>query len=146
MENYFQSKENFNKSKAYFLQVIFQKKSRKQSLSHTVHNSYKYYLLLATGTIFSFTPSIFLMISSFTSLPFTFSLFSHPHCLLSLTLVSSLSTYFSLYMSLFSPFLFPPITPFSDKVLFFFPHKSVNSSLTIWYFGIYQTNCTRIFF
>ena len=113
-----------------------------------MNNSYKYYLLLATGNNIFFH-AFNLSHDKIFHLSFLYFFFLlTPHCLLSLTLVSSLSSYFSLYLSPFSPFLFPLVTPFSDKVFifYFFPHKSVNSFLTIWYFGIYQTNCTRIFF
>ena len=88
--------------------------------------SKKYYLLLVQETIFSFVPLVFLIVSSLTfSLSFVFSLFSHPHCHLLWSL--------------------PSVTPFFDKIFIFRPHQSVNSSIIIWHFGIYQIICTRLF-
>ena len=138
--------ENSYKNKVYFLQVVFQKKKKigKQSLSHKVRNSYKYYLLLTQEKIFSFTHLAFLTINSLTSSP-PFVFFSLYTPSLSPPLISSLPIDFSLYLplfSFFSLFLLPSITPFFNKVFFFAPHRSVNSSITI--FSIYQTLCTGL--
>ena len=114
------------------------------SLSHTMHNSYKYYLLWTQEKIFSFAHSTFLTINSLTS-SLLFVFFSLLRPSLSPPLAYSLPTDFSLYLplfSFFSLFLLPSITPFFNKVFFFAPHRSVNSSITI--FSIYQTLCTGL--
>ena len=106
-----------------------------------MHSSYKYYFLLTKEKknffVRSFSLSHNKLSHFFSSLCF-FSLFTP---LLSPPLTFSLPTNFSLYLplfSFFSLFLLSSITPFFNKFFFFFsPHKSVNSSLTI--FGIYQT-------
>ena len=108
-ENYLQSTENSYKNKAYFLQVVFQKKKNgKQSLSHTVHSSYKYYFLLTQKKIFSFTHSAFLTINSLTSPPFVF-LSSHTLTIIPSSLFSS-HIFLSLSTSpLFSSYIFSPL-------------------------------------
>ena len=126
---------------------MFSKKNRKQSLSHTVHNSYKYYLLLVMGNnIFFHTFNL-----SHDKLFHFSSLYFFSHLTSSLSAVTHFGLFsFHIFLSLFVSFLLISLPP-DNTILwlgfyFFFPHKSVNSSLTIWYFGIYQTNCTRIFF
>ena len=142
MESYLQSMENSYKNKTYFLQVVFQKNNfRKQSLSHTVHNSYKYYFLLTKENKFLlFAHLAFLTINSLTSSPpFVFSLFSQPyyHPLWPLLFPQiSLSICIS---SLFSPYFFSPLEHHSLIRFLFFFSSQIDQRFynNFWY--IYQT-------
>ena len=111
MENYLWSMEKSYKNKAYFFIGCFlEKKNGKQSLSHAAHNSYKYYLLLTQEIIFYFTHSVFLTINSLiSSLPFVFSLFSHPHYHPLWSLLFPQISLFICLSSLFSPYFFSPL-------------------------------------
>ena len=91
----------------------------KNNLSHIVHSSYKYYLLLTyEKNIFfrSFSLSHNKLSHFFSS--FFFSFFSHPHYHRLWPLLFSQISLSICLSSLFSPYFFPPLTLFFNKVFF----------------------------
>ena len=114
----------------------------KQSLSHTVHNSYTSSDLEKNIFFCSFSLSHNKLSHFFSSFYF-FSLLTPS---LSPPLTSSLPTDFSLYLhffSFFSLFVLPSITPFFNKVCIFFLLIDRSTIFNnFWY--IYQTICTGL--